>query len=469
MDLTYAPPQTMRRPVSVGGRYLGVLGVCLLGYALFSRAFAYLGVPPLFVGEAMLGVGLVVAAGSGALGAASRSWTVRLWLLLAVWTVARTVPYLGLHGLDAARDAMQVFYGLYAVVVASLVLAEPDRLVALVQRYGRFVAVMLAVVWLVYLVAKQFEAALPRLPWADVPLLYVKGGDLMVHLTGIVAALVLGLVRASPARWALAAFSAGIIMVSNRGGMVAFVLGLGVVWLLRPPGAGVGRFAYAFVLLVLLGLMAGPLVDAQVQGGSRDLSVGQVVENVKSIFVPSGSSTLDGTKRWRMLWWGEIVDYTVRGHYFWTGKGFGLNLAEADGFVVAGDDGLRSPHNGHLTILARAGVPGFLLWVALHAAWVGAVLRAWFLSRAADHRRWTALFAWLLGFWTAALANASFDVYLEGPMGAVWVWTVIGLGVAAARLYATRPDLLAALDAPLPDPHGDSAQPPAARRPAFGW
>ena len=468
MDLTFTPTTTVRERVVPETRYLKVLGVCLLGYALFSRTFAYTGVPPLFIGEIMLAVGVFMALPSGQLGKVFESWAARLWLALVVWTIVRTVPYLGTYGLDGPRDAMLIGYGFYAIIVAALILAKPERLRDLVERYGTFAVVMLSAAWLVYLVAKQLGESQPGLPWAPhVKVFQAKGGDLMVHMTGIVAALVLGLVRATPARWAMAAFSSGIIMVSNRGGMVAFVLGLGLAWLLRPRGAGVGRFVYAFVMLVMLGVLIGPFVQVQVQDGTRELSVEQVVENVKSIFGRSQSS-LDGTKQWRLLWWTKIVNYTLDGPYFVGGKGFGINLAESDGFEVGegDDDSLRSPHNGHLTVLARGGVPAFVLWIALHLAWLGAVLGAWLRAYRADRRRWMAVFAWVAGFWVAAMVNGSFDVFLEGPMGGVWVWTVIGAGIAAVRLFRTCPALLDDLDVPLPDHDSDARSAP---RQPFAW
>lgn len=473
MDLTFTPSAAVRAPASVGSRYLAVLGGCLLGYALLGRTFAYIGLPPFFIGEALLFAGLAVAAGSGRLGAAFAAWPVRLWALLFVWTLARTLPYVSTYAFDAARDAMLIGYGLYAVVVAALLLAAPDRLRDLVARYRTLVVVMLALAWAVYGVAKVAGPGVPRLPWAPgVGVIEAKGGDFMVHVTGIVAYLMLGGLRSSPAALAMAAFSAGVIMVSNRGGMVAFALGLGLVWLMRPPGAGVGRFVYAFAALVVVGLIVGPLVDVEIQGGSRDVSIEQVVENVKSVFGSSGSDALDGTKRWRLLWWGEIVDYTFGGPYFWTGKGFGINLAESDGFVVDEDEGLRSPHNGHLTVLARAGVPGLLLWTALHLSWFGMIVGAWARSKRLDQRRWTALFAWLAGFWLAALVNGSFDVFLEGPMGGIWLWSVMGVGIAAARLQRTHPHLLDPLDLSLPPTHDasrDIASDASASRPAFAW
>lgn len=469
MDLTFIPPTTVRARVAPQTRYLKVLGACLLGYAMFSRSFAYVGIPPLFVGEIMLAVGIFMALPSRQLSNVFESWPARLWLVLLVLVVVRTIPYLGMYGLDGPRDAMLVGYGWYAIIVAALILAKPERLRDLIERYSTFVVVMLGGVWVVYLLAKQLGEAQPGLPWAPhVKVFQAKGGDLMVHMTGIVAALVLGLVRSTPTRWALAAFSSGIIMISNRGGMVAFVLGLGLAWLMRPRGAGVGRFVYAFILLVVLGAIVGPLVQVQVQNGTRELSVEQVVENVKSVFGRS-SASLNGTKRWRLEWWTKIANYTVNGPYFMTGKGFGINLAVSDGFQVGEEgqeDSLRSPHNGHMTVLARGGVPALVLWIALHLSWFAAVIGAWLRALRADRRRWQALLAWIAGFWVAAMANASFDVFIEGPMGGIWLWTVIGVGIAAVRLSRTHPDLFDSLDVPLPD-HDTNAR--DTHPTAFSW
>ena len=306
---------------------------------------------------------------------------------------------------------------------------------------------MLTLAWAVYIAAKLFGASAPSLPWASgVPLLQAKGGDLMVHMTGITAFLVLGFMRQRLLWIGLAAFSSGIIMVSNRGGMVAFVLGVGLAWLLRPRGEGVGsrKLIYAFVWLLVLGAIIGPMVELKVQGGSRDVSVEQLVENVKSVF---GSLGLRHPRRHQEVA-APVVDRD-RGLHLSTaptsgpGKGFGINLAESDGFTLGeADDGLRSPHNGHLTMLARAGVPGLALWLLVHIAWFAGMMRAWAQARFAGQRRWMALYAWLSSIWLAALINASFDVFLEGPMGGIWLWCVMGAGIAAIRLRHGHPALL---------------------------
>ena len=70
----------------------------------------------------------------------------------------------------------------------------------------------------------------------------------------------------------------------------------------------------------------------------RPVSAHQIVENAKSIVGQSGQQT-EGTKQWRLDWWDIIINDTFHGPNFWTGRGFGLNLADADGF--AGTDPFR--------------------------------------------------------------------------------------------------------------------------------
>ena len=77
-----------------------------------------------------------------------------------------------------------------------------------------------------------------------------------------------------------------------------------------------------------------------------------------------------------------ILDYTAFGDHFWTGKGYGINLADSDGFQVVWEGSpLRSPHNSHLTFLARSGVPGLALWALLQATVFFSLLRAYFRCR----------------------------------------------------------------------------------------
>ena len=88
---------------------------------------------------------------------------------------------------------------------------------------------------------------------------------------------------------------------------------------------------------------------------------------------------------------------------------------------------LRSPHNGHIEVLARAGVPGLVLWVLLQVAFAVVDARGRRARPVRDGRRfWVQVIGWLFVLWLAGLANATFDPYLQGPQGGIWFWSVDG-------------------------------------------
>ena len=64
----------------------------------------------------------------------------------------------------------------------------------------------------------------------------------------------------------------------------------------------------------------------------RPLSAHQILENAMSTVGKSGDQG-EGTKQWREKWWDIIIRDTIHGPNFWSGRGFGLNIAEEDGFA----------------------------------------------------------------------------------------------------------------------------------------
>jgi len=106
------------------------------------------------------------------------------------------------------------------------------------------------------------------------------------------------------------------------------------------------------------------------------------------------------------------------------------------------DHSLRAPHSAHMDVLARMGVPGLVIWAILQGAWGVGVFRAFLSARRNDDERWQGVLLFLLALWSAFLVNSSFDVFLEGPMGATWFWTIFGAGAAAAWLYRRHPEVL---------------------------
>src|SRR5438270_907932 len=204
--------------------FLVVMAGLLIGYAFFGRTFAYLGVPPFYVGEAVLGLGLLSLIPAGRrLEVGKLEWLV---IAFAVFGAVRTAPYLGTYGIDALRDAVVWGYALFAFAIANAVEAEHFR--RLVGVYRRFLPAFLLWVPIAASITLVAGDAIPLLPGTGVPLLSFKGGDAGVHLAGIGAFVIAGLwaqeagafkmlADAAPlALWFVGAAAAGAI---NRGGL----------------------------------------------------------------------------------------------------------------------------------------------------------------------------------------------------------------------------------------------------------
>ncbi|WP_332684199.1 O-antigen ligase family protein [Bosea sp. (in: a-proteobacteria)] len=421
-----------RERVDAGDLYLWFLCLVLAGYATFGKGFAYVGSPPLFIGEVALLLGMLALM-------ASRCWLAMLMtlpslMLLAFmgWVALRTLQGIGTWGFDALRDSVIALYGAFAFIVIALLLQKPTRLGRLLGIYSRFALFYgLAGAGLAY--STSHLSHLLAWPFSGLPVVYVRMGEASVHLCGAAVFVLLGL-RRVPWYWTLGVAVGFLMIAISRGAMLAFLIPVlaaavlgGQLRKLLPIATG---GAAVLAIVMALGL------QVELSGG-RVIGPAQLVDNVESLLGHSESSNLDGTKTWRLRWWQSIQDYTLRGPYFWTGKGFGVNLAEDDGYVVGEENSgnlVRAPHNAHLGILARAGVPGLALWLLLLASWFAMLLRGGIEARRQGDATGARLFLWIGCYGLSMLINASFDVALEGPMLGIWFWCIIGLGIACAML-----------------------------------
>lgn len=440
LTLVYALAFQERVPVT----YARALTALLVGYAFLGRGFAHVGVAPVYVGEVALALGLVALVLTGRAAAAVRSPVALILVAFALWGAVRTVPFIDDHGISALRDAVLWGYGAFALVVAGL-LARRSAFDAVRRRYARWAPRFLLWAPIAGLVFRVARDRLPTAPGADVPLPYFKAGDTATHLAGVAAFLLLGLHRSGRRRrghrsarewgfWIVWLLGFLVAASSNRGGLLAGLLALAVVVLLRPSSRWrkLGVVA-AGITLLFVGLNLE--IDL---GGARKVTPQQIALNLRSVVENIPRQNLAGTREWRLLWWGQIVDYTIFGEHFWGGKGFGVNLADDDGFQTTADHSLRSPHNAHLTVLARAGVPGLALWVLLQSAFALALLLAYLRARRAGRDDWARLDLWVLAYWTAFMVNGTFDVFLEGPQGGIWFWCLFGFGLALLEAQGAR-------------------------------
>uniref|UniRef100_UPI00404B6E1E O-antigen ligase family protein n=2 Tax=Cephaloticoccus sp. TaxID=1985742 RepID=UPI00404B6E1E len=127
------------------------------------------------------------------------------------------------------------------------------------------------------------------------------------------------------------------------------------------------------------------------------------------------------------MWWHAVIMETVDGNP-WFGLGFGTDLASrfvSEYYPEQGEDfDVRSPHNVMLTLFGRAGAAGTIPLLIITGLIALNIIRS-------ARRRDPALGAWCAAW--IILISACFGVVLEGPMGAVVFWSLLGIAAAESR------------------------------------
>lgn len=422
-------------------RYFFFLLVALGGHAIAGKAFAYIGLRPLFITEIVLVGGLLAMFQTGCVLASLLTVPSMLLAALVLLSIARTIPFIQPYGVEALRDSVLVLYAFFAFITASLLLQRPERLITLVGFLRWLTGVYVFVGPAIYVFS---TSSLQRyVPWPEpgtvVP--WVRAGEIGVHLSACAVMALVGLRSTRPIWVCGLALAIMLVASQNRGGFVAIMVPVAFAL----PFTHMWRRAIQLGMVAVLALGIGYAVDLEIpslrpeeqRAGERVLGARQVVDNLFSLVGSKENKQLDDTKYFRVVWWQSIWDYTINGRYFWTGKGFGVNLAIDDGFAVSDGKGppLRSPHNSHLNVLARTGIPGFSLWALFMVAWfvsiMGCARRAW---RNGD-TSWGNLLLLIACYWMSNIVNASFDVALEGPMLGTWYWCLTGFGLGVVAIY----------------------------------
>ena len=478
--------------------------VLLGGYAFLGKGLAYVGAFPILVAEIGLVIGVTALAGQilrRGFPLFFRTLPAEVYLLapFVLWNAIRTVPFIRSYGLDAARDATLWGYSAYALII--LVLVPKAKVYKFVSIYRAAIPYYLLWLPIAFLLTKLRPLNL-GFPGAPVPIVWLKSGDVGVHLAGVLGLMLLwphveGSTREKLRSWLLWFLWAGAWIAfgsGSRGAMLSGLVGLVIVIIFRPKSAW---YRPLISLLALLGLLylssfrltitqyeevsfrqlalnvgsildqsllrtetadSNSAIDIQSEGaidasGLRRFDGDVPIEPVGQLRDPSfryidevsrdrSPNPLRGTLKFRLDWWSEILSYTITGPYKWAGKGYGVNLADDDGFQVYEDHSLRSPHNVFMTVLARAGVIGLTTWLLFLGGLAFSLLR----TVRAPNAKTTSLSApliaiWLMAYLGAFLVNAAFDVFLEGPMGGVWFWSLVGISLvmsAGARFMSNR-------------------------------
>jgi hypothetical protein len=424
--------------------YGRLLGPLIGGYLLLDRAFAYIHLPgtPAYVGELVLVVGgLGVLSATGYLRIPVRDEPI-LALLAAffLWGFIWFLPGFSTYGIWALRDFALCYYCLFAFFTVAALARAPDLLDHWLAQFARFMPWLL--VWLPFDLLVQSKLHLFKVPFSSVSVLTYKPGD-----AATAALLALGFMwlfpetRSTRSRALLSIVALVVIALSatqNRGGLLGTTAGA-LVGLAFLPFRDRLRLIVRAVAVTALGLGLAIQLSLKIPAttpNGRAFSVSQLAGNVLSIKGAASGNTAAGTAGARDLLWSLIYHQQVTDDKLVSGFGFGLNLPYLvnDTQVTSGGDPLRSPHNSHDDVLARMGLIGLSLWIALWLGWYWHLVTGCRrLARRGMHaRRKVAVLCLMVA--TAILVSSFFDPQLEGAQAAALLWTTFGVGVAVTSL-----------------------------------
>jgi hypothetical protein len=431
-----------------------MLAWAIFGYIVGNRGFAQFSLSsdvPLLPAEAVLLVGVPALGARMAFGQVQAVQRDDLNIALLAWIVlgaARLPLDLGRHGFFAIRDFAMVYYALF-FFLAQACAGQAASV--------RLLRATLTVTFVALPVVAAAEQALPgffltHLTFRGVPFIFHKSDLLAAYLAAGFFWLWTRFEKTHQRLWLLPA-AASLLMLgttaSSRAAMVGLVL-VTLMWL----AARRWRVAAAQVLIVSAAVAAVIFISALGNRNLRETAVYSTYEHALSIFDLSGTGTYVNQEsgdpglnnRFRITWWSTVAhDVAAQNPVF--GLGFGYDLAarflvEYD-LVAAEDFTTRSPHSMIMSVFGRMGALGLAAWLAVAVGMAGLTRRCF---RAGDFDAiGLVCIAWELWF------SACVGVVLEGPMGAVVFWIVLGLANRGlAELKADEPVPVADLQPALP-------------------
>ncbi len=416
------------------------LAATLAAYLIGNRGMAQftpLAELPLFPGELCLAFGGVMLLVRGAF---DRQLPIRrdpLNLLVLLWLAigaGRLVVDVRVHGFLAVRDAATVYYAGYFFLAQEIARDPRSR-----RLLHLALAVSLAVLPVTFLLWVYFPDVFNRvIVFRGVPLIFYKG-DLVATMLAAGVFYFHALAESWRWRWAWAA------MVVNLGVALfpttrAAMLALALVSLLHVHGRRVrffGVLAGSCLLFAGLSLAQGLFSDRPLH---QTLAY-RTVEYAVSIFDLRQSDVgryrsyaegdlkgrPDDNNAFRLVWWRTIAIETFQTAPVF-GQGFGADLASSflSNYGMAGqtDFSTRSPHSILFTVFGRMGFIGLAVFLGLLAVMLRLTVEALRAGRAKPGGGMTVAL-WAMA-WVIAI-SACFGVVLEGPMGAIPFWVLLGL------------------------------------------
>jgi len=321
--------------------------------------------------------------------------------------------------LNVLRDSLAFQYAWFAIIIYFFKNEREFIWGKIIQIYKWVPLVFLLNTFLFYFVFLNLP---PINIFGNESIIIYKNGDKGVHL--LISTIVMFLyAHTYSKKWLiintiLITINLIILFAISRSGTVSYILALFSFFIFSKEkilNDSLIKLLKFVPIIMVVGI--GMFIALDIQGDSqgRTISLSQITDNFSSIVSSDIDGSLTDNKVWRLVWWAKLVNESFTLQHFFVGKGLGMSLAGSE--IADPDDNLRSPHNFHLTILARFGYIVFTAWII----WLASLLKPLFTRKIAG--KILAITSVLFAF----IINGSFDVFFEGPMGAFPFWTFVGM------------------------------------------
>ena len=321
--------------------------------------------------------------------------------------------------LNVLRDSLAFQYAWFAFIIYFLKNEYDYLWQKIIQIYKWVPLVLFLNFFLFYFV---FLYLPPINVFGNQSIIIYKNGDKSVHL--LISTILMFLYTEKYSRkWLIAntiliVINFLILLALTRSGSVAYIISLFSFFFFSKQkilNESLRKLLKYVPIFMVLGMGLFITLDIQGDAQGRTISLSQITDNFSSIVSSDIDGSLTDNKVWRLVWWAKLINESFTLQHFFVGKGLGMSLAGND--ILNTDDNLRSPHNFHLTILARFGYIVFITWII----WLVSLFKPLFTRKLTG--KTLAITSILLAF----IINGSFDVFFEGPMGAFPFWTFVGL------------------------------------------
>ena len=405
--------------------WTGLAGFLLVGYLCMTRSFAYLGIPPLYVGEIGLAAFLllkprvVLGTWTTSLLRASPLHALCLALLVfmtyGVWQLGRGLRD-GSSMLETLKYFTYNYYAMYLFFGLWIGIQRPDFLPKLI-RVMAWIHGIYGLIWIAVL--RDLTRGPPFIPGSELSVFGLPAG-------GAVA--ILGLLcfeRNLRAVWLVLALNMAVTLgMQARATWLGLAVGT-LVWgfLTRRLGrvAALGMAGVAVLgLIEFSGIRLGP---------GRETSFGEVAARaiapidleLAKEWSPNAKHAA-GTVDWRETWWDSIwtsVHSQPMLEMFGHGYGFSL-ISVAPKAAQKDNEDDRTPHNVFYYALGYTGWVGVALFAILQFAIFRLLWRSFRASREPTG----------VVFWFAFMAMACFEGSFETPYRAIPFYLLVGMSMA---------------------------------------